>query len=158
MKLTSPEFGSGSPIPARFTADGANVSPPLSVTGVPTHADELVVIMDDPDAPRETPFVHWVLYRIPAETTLIPEAVPRRDTVSEPLGAVQGQNDFRERTYGYRGPAPPRGHGVHHYHFRVYALDASLSLGPGATKDTLLSAMRGHIIEEAELVGTYVRA
>ena len=111
--------------------------------------------MDDPDAPRPQPWVHWVLYRIPADVTTLPEGVPPSERVPDPGGAMQGRNSWNR--IGYGGPEPPHGHGVHHYHFKVYALDTQLTLAPGATKEALLKAMEGHIIGQGELVGTYER-
>ncbi|MFH1748266.1 MAG: YbhB/YbcL family Raf kinase inhibitor-like protein [Planctomycetota bacterium] len=149
MKLViqTTAFDAGKPIPRKYTGDGEDVSPPLTWTGVPAEAQELALICDDPDAPRPEPWVHWVIYKIPADTTGLPEGVP--------AGALQGPNSWP--TTGYRGPAPPRGHGVHHYHFKLYALDSILDLPPGLTKDQLLQRMAGHIIAEGELVGTYER-
>lgn len=155
MSLTSKAFGDGQPIPRRYTGDGANVSPPLSWAGLPRGTRELALICDDPDAPRAEPWVHWVIYRIGAEVSGLKEDIPRTDKLEEPAGALQGRNS--SGTIGYRGPAPPRGHGVHHYHFRLYALDAKLEVKPGLNKAALLRAMAGHILAEADLVGTYKR-
>jgi Raf kinase inhibitor-like YbhB/YbcL family protein len=96
-----------------------------------------------------------VIYKLPAGTTALREAIPRSEMLSDPGGALQGQNSWN--TVGYRGPMPPPGHGTHHYYFKLYALDKGVSLGAGATKKQLLDAMKGHILAEGELVGTYNR-
>ena len=104
------------------------------------------------------PWVHWVLYAVPAAVRSLPEGVKTSAQLSEPKGALQGKNSWPGgRTVGYRGPAPPKGHGVHHYHFKLYALDSELKLGAGLTKSELLNAIDGHILGVGELVGTYER-
>ena len=110
--------------------------------------------MDDPDAPGGS-WVHWVVYGVPASAADLPEKVLKCDTVSTPARAKEGVNDFGK--VGYGGPCPPRGHGVHHYHFRLYALDTDLNLAPRVTRKQLESAMKGHILAQAELIGTYQR-
>lgn len=155
MYVESSGFESNGLIPPKFAADGEDVSPPLRWSAPPKDARQLALICDDPDAPTPEPWVHWVLYQIPAATTDLPENVPATPRLNLPTGAVQGLNSWN--TTGYRGPAPPRGHGVHHYRFRLYALDLDIDLGPGRTKDELLTAMEGHILDEGELVGTYER-
>lgn len=147
IQLSSDAFEAGGPIPEKHTGEGANVSPPLNWTGVPEGTRELALICDDPDAPRPRPWVHWVVYGIPADQTGLPEG-------GAP-GALEGKNDFGRTGYG--GPMPPRGHGVHRYRFKVYALDTELDAASGLTKDQLLEAMQGHVISEGELVGTYER-
>jgi Raf kinase inhibitor-like YbhB/YbcL family protein len=134
-------------IPRRHSSEGENVAPPITWNCPADNAAEFALICDDPDAPREKPFVHWVVYKIPGAAKAL--------ATSDPDGAVQGRNDFGR--VGYGGPLPPPGHGTHHYHFKVYALDKALDLGPGASKDELLAAMRGHVVDEGELVGTYER-
>lgn len=155
MEIQSPSFRPNEPIPKRFTGDGEDISPQLTWTGMPQDARELALICDDPDAPRPEPWVHWVIYKIPAQATGLPENVAKTETLDEPAGLLQGRNSWRR--IGYGGPAPPPGHGVHHYHFKLYALDTVLSTGPGMDKDQLLAAMKGHILAECELVGTYER-
>ena len=155
MTVRSDAFASGRAIPRRYTEDGEDLSPPLTWTGLPQGVKELALIVDDPDAPRTEPWVHWVLYKIPAEVQTLSEGLPPTPTLEVPPGARQGKNSWG--TDGYRGPAPPRGHGTHHYHFRLYALDAPLALAPGLDKPGLLEAMKRHIVAEAELVGTYER-
>lgn len=154
MKLTSSAFDKGQTIPRRHSGDGEDLSPPLSFSGVPEQARELAVIADDPDAPPHT-WVHWVIYRIPPTADGLKEGIEPVPQPPSPAGAVQGKNDFGNMGYG--GPMPPRGHGPHHYHFKLYALDTELDLQAGATKQELLKAMEGHIIAQAELVGTYER-
>jgi hypothetical protein len=115
----------------------------------------LALIVEDPDAPRAEPWVHWVLYKIPADVRTLAEGIPPSPAPAVPRGALQGKSSWG--TDGYRGPAPPRGHGTHHYHFRLYALDAPLAAAQGLDKAGLLEAMKGHVLAEAELVGTYER-
>jgi Raf kinase inhibitor-like YbhB/YbcL family protein len=158
ISVESPAFGHGQPIPQKYTGDGEDVSPQLRWSPVPEGTRQLALICDDPDAPTPQPWVHWVIYGIPAEVTTLPESLPGQSTLDAPAGARQGANSWSSgQTIGYRGPAPPRGHGVHHYHFKLYALDAPLDLPPGADKPTLLKAMEGHVLGQGELVGTYQR-
>lgn len=157
LQITSESFNDGGPIPRRYTADGENLSPPLHIGGVPDRAKELAVIVDDPDAPRDEPFVHWVLYKIPAGRKEFPEAIAASARPGSLPGAVQGTNSFGK--IGYGGPAPPPGHGTHHYRFHVYALDEPLpAQQAGLDKQGLLAVMSGHVIDDAEIVGTYQRS
>jgi len=151
LTITSAAFANGEPIPAKHTGDGDDVSPPLQWTGAPAKARSLAMICDDPDAPGGT-FVHWLIYGIPASQTGLPEGVPRDEKLKS--GVRQGTNDFGR--FGYIGPSPPSGP-LHHYHFRLYALDDALALKPGATRADLDAAMKAHIIASGELVGTYRR-
>jgi len=153
FKMTSSAFQDNARIPTRYTGDGANVSLPLAWDKPPEGTGSLALIVDDPDAPRGT-FTHWVLYGLSAARTDLPEALPTRDTLPEVGGAKQGTNDAGK--IGYFGPAPPRGP-VHHYHFRLYALDARLNLAARARKADVEKAMQGHIVAEARLIGTYSR-
>lgn len=155
IKLTSPAFAHGERIPKKYTGDGEDISPALQWTALPENTKELALIMDDPDAPRPEPWVHWVIYKIPATATGLPENIAKTERPVEPTGALQGLNSWNR--VGYGGPAPPPGHGVHHYHFRLYALDTTLDLGPRLTKEALLEKMKGHIIGRGELIGTYQR-
>ena len=158
ITVTSEAFKSGEPIPKKYSEDGSDVSPPLSWQNVPTAAKELALICDDPDAPTSEPWVHWLIYKIPADTNKLPEGVAADAELKSPAGARQGKNSWKMgKTVGYRGPAPPKGHGVHHYHFHLYALDAPLSIESKADKKQLLGAMKGHVLAEGELVGTYER-
>lgn len=154
MSVQTSAFEPGKPIPQKFTADGENISPRLKFSGIPAAAKELALIVDDPDAPRPQPWVHWVLYKLPPSVTELPEHLPADGKLAQPA-AVQGKNSWG--SLGYRGPEPPRGHGVHHYHFKLYALDAPLPQTPGLDKDALLKAMQGHILSQSEVVGTYHR-
>ncbi len=155
MTIRSSAFGEGQAIPRRYSGDGEDISPPLSFAGLPEGTRELALIVDDPDAPRPEPWVHWVLYKVPADLGTLDEGIPPDATPSVPPGAMQGTNSWG--AYGYMGPAPPRGHGVHHYHIRLYALDEPLPVSDGLDKAGLLEAMQGHILGQAELVGTYQR-
>ncbi len=155
LTIESPAFVNDAVIPKRFTGDGEDASPQLSWSGVPESAKELALIVDDPDAPVAEPWVHWVIYKIPSGATGLPENVAKTATPAAPAGALQGRNSWKN--IGYGGPAPPLGHGVHHYHFKLYALDAGLVVSSGLTKNQLLSAMEGHILAQGELVGTYQR-
>jgi Raf kinase inhibitor-like YbhB/YbcL family protein len=155
MAVKSSAFGEGAVIPTQYTGDGRNISPPLRFEGIPANAKQLALIVDDPDAPRKDPWVHWVMYGIPASTKELPEHVPQTTKAQEAGGALQGKNSWGG--VGYRGPEPPRGHGIHHYHFKVYALDSDLPLQPGLEKEALLNAIQGHVLAEASLVGTYQR-
>ena len=155
LTITSSAFDEGQVIPKKHTGDEQDLSPALAWTGVPAEAQELVLICDDPDAPRPDPWVHWVVYGIPASVTGLPEGITTQASLTEPAKMLQGKNSWG--TIGYRGPAPPRGHGVHHYHFKLYALDATVDLLPALTKDELLTRINSHIIAEGELMGTYQR-
>jgi Raf kinase inhibitor-like YbhB/YbcL family protein len=157
MKLIvrSTAFDSGKPIPRRHTGEGEDVSPPLTWVAPPAGTKELALIMDDPDAPSPQPWVHWVLYKIPPAVTSLGEGIARSEDPASPAGAAQGLNSWP--SIGYRGPMPPKGHGVHHYHFKLYALDAELPRKAGMDKAALLKAMSGHVLAEGELVGTYER-
>jgi Raf kinase inhibitor-like YbhB/YbcL family protein len=157
LSVSSPTIKAGERIPADHTADGKNMSPALMWTNVPAGTKEFAVIVDDPDVPMPQPFVHWVIYKIPATAKGLPENIPIDPAAPMPTeiaGAVQGTSGFKRPIY--RGPAPPAGK-PHHYHFTVYALDTTLDLPPGATKPQLLEAMKGHIIGQGELVAVYER-
>jgi len=152
LQLSSPAFPHNGRIPAQYTCDADDRSPQLEWKGVPPGAKSLALIVDDPDAPDpkapKMVYVHWVLYDIPPSATGIPEG-----TTSLPGEARDGTNDWNRTGYG--GPCPPIGR--HRYFFKLYALDTVLGdLGP-ATKVELEAAMRGHILEQTELVGTYER-
>ncbi len=150
MEIKSSAFGSGEMIPAKYTCDGADFSPQLEWSGSPAGTRSFALICDDPDAPMGT-WVHWVIYDIPPTATMLAEGITREKDL--PGGGTQGINDFRK--IGYGGPCPPGG--THRYFFKLYALDSELGLKPGVTKDQLLKAMRGHILGEAQLMGTYRR-
>ena len=151
MTITSSAFRPGQPIPSKYTCEGEDVSPPLQWSDLPAGAKSLSLICDDPDAPFGT-WVHWVVYELPLTTGELTEKVSTSQIL--PDGAKQGRNDFKR--VGYGGPCPPPGK-PHRYYFKLYALDTDLGLKPGATKQDLLRAMEGHILAEAQLMGTYQR-
>ena len=157
ITVESPTLKADQAIPREYTADGRNLSPPLTWSSAPAGTKELAVVLQDPDAGNPPPFVHWVIYKIPPTAKGLPENVPfEPDTPMPPeiAGAIQGVSGFRRPIY--RGPAPPPGK-VHHYHFIVYALDANLDLKAGLNRVELLDAIKGHVIGEGELVATYER-
>ena len=143
MKIESPVFKNNELIPTKYTCQGEDINPPLKISAVPQSTKSLALIIDDPDAPVGT-WVHWLLWNIPPETAEIGEN-------SVPPGATEGQTDFGQPGYG--GPCPPSG--THRYFFKLYALDTELSLAAGASKKELEAALRGHILEQAELIGLY---
>jgi len=150
IKITSPAFEDGGLIPAKYTCDGADISPPLQWGAVPEGTRSIALISDDPDAPVGT-WVHWVLFNLPAEAAELAENIPPEKTL--PNGASQGVSDFGR--IGYGGPAPPSG--THRYFFKIYALDTQIDLAPGADKARLLKAMQGHILAQGQLIGKYSR-
>ena len=159
MQLTSDAFRQNTAIPRKYTGEGDDVSPPLVWENPPEGAKSFALICDDPDAPSPKPWVHWVIYGIGAKVRALPEGIRAGETdVTEPIEAKQGKNSWPSGvTIGYRGPMPPPAHGTHHYHFKLYALDAEIDLQSGATKDHLLVAIKDHKLAEAELIGTYER-
>jgi Raf kinase inhibitor-like YbhB/YbcL family protein len=140
MKLKSSAFRNNETIPKKYTCDGQDVNPPLTIEDIPQHTKEFALIVDDPDAPSKT-WVHWVVYNMPVEKYIDEDSSP----------GTEGINDFSKTTYG--GPCPPSGQ--HRYFFKLYALDLNLKLKRGITKKQLESEMEGHIIEKAQLVGLY---
>lgn len=143
MDIKTPAFSPEGSIPREYTCDGENKNPELQISETPSEAKSLVLIVDDPDAPGGT-FLHWLLYNIdPADR--IPEA-------SAP--GTEGANDFGKTAYG--GPCPPSG--SHRYYFRLYALDSTLDVPAGADRSEVERAMKGHVVAEAELMGTYSRS
>jgi Raf kinase inhibitor-like YbhB/YbcL family protein len=158
IQLTSSAFPQGHPIPKKHPGGGEDFPPPLTWSNLPEKTKELALICDDPDAQGSEPWVHWVIYKIPVGAKGLPEGIPRRSKLKEPAGVFQGQNSWPDKEHiGYRGPLPPPGSGVHHYHFKLYALDAPLDAEPGLAKKELLEKMEGHILAEGELMGTYKR-
>ncbi len=151
IRLTSLAFQPGATIPKEYTGDGGDKSPPLQWSEPPRGTKSLALICDDPDAPVGT-WVHWVLFNLPAEARELEKGVPTTENLSS--GAKQGKNDFGK--IGYGGPAPPKGK-PHRYLFKLYALDRTVDLSPGATKAQLVKAMKGHILAEGQLVGKYGR-
>jgi Raf kinase inhibitor-like YbhB/YbcL family protein len=145
LELTSPAFDDGEAIPVRHTADGEGSSPPLGWSYVPEGAAAMALIVHDPDAPSGD-FVHWLAWNLDPEAGGIEEGVP---------APVQGTHGFGRP--GWAGPSPPEGHGPHRYFFRLYALDTELDLEPGAAREQLEDAIDGHVLAEAQLMGTYER-
>ena len=150
LKLTSTAFAHGGEIPQKYTCEGRDISPPLAWSGVPANAKSLALIVDDPDAPDpaapKMTWVHWVLYNIPTNASSLPEAAKQL-----PAGTLEGLNDWK-RT-GYDGPCPPIGR--HRYFHKLYALDTVLPDLGRPSKAKLEAQMRGHVIAQAELMGTY---
>ena len=145
MKISSSAFQDGSVIPSKYTCDGEDINPPLEIKDIPEGTKSLVLIVDDPDAPMGT-FLHWLVFNINPDVSLIEEN-------SLPEGAVQGRNDFGKENYG--GSCPPSGE--HRYFFKIYALDSKLELAAGSNLKEVEEAIRGHILDEAQLVGLYQR-
>lgn len=150
MKLESQAFQAESLIPKKYTCDGDDLSPPLNWGTPPDGTQSLALIADDPDAPGKT-FVHWVAYNLPSDRRELPEGVLNGESI--PNGGTQGKSDFGK--LGYGGPCPPGG--THRYFFKLYALDTSLDLQPGASKADVERAMDGHVLTLAELMGRYSR-
>ena len=143
MKLTSPAFAHQAIMPPKYTCQGKELSPPLTISNIPEGTISLALITDDPDAPMRT-WNHWLIWNIK----------PREEIKEDSAPGTQGQNSWGRNDYG--GPCPPRG--SHRYFFKLYALDAQLDLAEGATKSELEKAMMGHILEQAELVGVYQKS
>jgi hypothetical protein len=154
--MTSLAFKQSERIPKQYTGEGADLSPPLEWAEPPAATKAFALICDDPDAPVGT-WDHWVIWNIPAALRKLPEGIARTEKPADPAGAVQGKNSWPKDNIGYRGPMPPPGHGTHRYNFVLYALDAPLDLKAGANKKELLAAMKGHILGQAKLTGTYSR-
>lgn len=146
LRITSSEFSDGEKIPRKYGYTNDNINPPLKISGVPKETESLVLIMDDPDAmePAGKVWDHWVLWNISPDIELIREG-------KAPLGAEEGQNDYKK--IGYGGPNPPDKE--HTYIFKLYALDRKLELKKGATKKDVEESMKGHVIEKTKLTGTY---
>jgi Raf kinase inhibitor-like YbhB/YbcL family protein len=151
LTVSSSTFKEGDRIPAKYTCQGQDVSPPLAWGEPPAGTQSFALIVDDPDAPGGV-FTHWVLFNIPPDSRNLPEAVPTQAELAS--GALQGKTDFGRTGYG--GPCPPPGH-PHRYQFTLYALDQPLGLEGGTSKKQLLSAMEGHILAQGQLTGTYQR-
>ena len=150
LDIKSTAFGEGDSIPKQYTCDGADVSPQLSWSQPPEGTGSMVLICDDPDAPMGT-WVHWVLYGLSPDTLEISENIPDDREVLG--GAKHGVNDFHK--YGYGGPCPPGG--THRYFFKLYAVNTVVDLDPGATKDEVLDAIKGHVLAQGQLMGRYSR-
>ena len=152
MQITSTAFANNGAIPAKYTCEGADVSPALAWAGAPAGTKAFALIVDDPDAPDpaapKMTYVHWVLYDLPAAGTGLPEAAAAKDL---PRGTLEGTNDWKRTGWG--GPCPPIGR--HRYFFKLYALDSVLPDLGRPTKPKLEAAMKGHVLAEAQLMGTY---
>lgn len=148
IEMTSTAFEANGEIPTRYTCEGADLSPPLSWEGVPDEAETLALIVEDPDAPTQEAFVHWVVYNVDASSTGVDEG-------QAPAGAVEGANDFGN--VGYGGPCPPPGDGSHRYFFRLFAASQRLGLEPGATAAEVREALAEITVARGELIGTYER-
>jgi Raf kinase inhibitor-like YbhB/YbcL family protein len=151
LVVTSAAFDSGQPIPVKYTCQGEDVSPPLRWEGAPATTKSFALICDDPDAPGGT-WVHWVIYNQPPDAASLLENTAK--SVALPNGGAQGRNSFGN--IGYGGPCPPGGK-AHRYFFKVYALDVALTLKDQPDKEKLLAAMKGHIVAQGQLMGTYQR-
>ncbi len=151
LTLNSPAFTDGEPIPAQYTCDGTNVSPPLAWTEPPAGTKSFAVVIEDTDAPQQTPFVHWIVYNLPAKTRLLQEAFAPNESLAD--GTRQGLTDFGMTGYG--GPCPPTG--THRYVFKLSAVDTILDLPRRAALNELTQAISGHLLAQTQLVGTYQR-
>src|SRR5580658_5696282 len=149
LQLTSSSFEADAAIPAKYSCDGEDVSPALAWTDPPAATKGFALVMDDPDAPNKT-VVHWVIYDMPAATRKLPEGVLKDPRL--PDGSLQGKNSHGKM--GYSGPCPPHGV-VHHYFFKLYALDKSSGLKPGASEAQLEQAIKGRILAKAQLIGRF---
>jgi hypothetical protein len=147
LTIKSSSFNQNTMMPQKYSKEGDNRSPQLSWDDAPAATKSFALIVDDPDAPGKT-WVHWILFNIPSTKKELKEG-------ETPKEAVIGINDFKARQYD--GPMPPQGHGKHHYRFTLYALDSMIDLPAGTTKDQLLNAMQGHILEQAQIIGLYER-
>lgn len=150
IKMSSTSFKNADFIPAKYTCDGENISPPLAWEGVPANTKTLALIADDPDAPAKI-WVHWVIFNIPTTVKQLAENIPTKKILDN--GTKQGINDSRK--IGYSGPCPPSG--IHRYYFKIYALDIELKLNGGAAKEQVLKAMEGHILGQGQIMGKYER-
>ena len=150
MALSSSAFKDGESIPADYTCDGKNISPPLAWTGVPENAQSLVLIVDDPDAPNGV-WTHWIVFDMPPDALNLTEAFAKSPSAA---ATKQGRNDFKQASYG--GPCPPAGK-THRYFFKIFALDTKLNLPAGASRSDVDAAMMKHVLSSGQLMGTYHR-
>lgn len=144
LSVRSDAFEAHGPIPERHTSDGEDVAPPLEWSGVPEGTRSFALVVHDPDAPLVDGFTHWVAYNIAGDSRGLPEG---GESVTAGVNSLGSE--------GYNGPAPPPGHGPHHYYFWVYALDEDLELEPGLDRRDLLSRIEDHVIEQARVIGLY---
>lgn len=155
LLVRSDAFARMSAIPSKYSADEQQISPPLSWSTRPEGTKSLALVVEDPDAPTPHPFVHWLLYNIPADLRGLPEDVRHEEIAAAARGAMQGKNSTLK--IGWAGMAPPKGDTPHHYHFQLFALDRTLDLAPGVGRTALFDAMAGHVVGRGNLVGTYQR-
>lgn len=155
FRLESSAFVDKAKIPSEYTGEGSDMSPPLKWSGAPPGTQEFALLVEDPDAPQEEPWVHWIAYKIPANVDTLPKNIKKMSEVSSPTRILQGQNSFQNKGYG--GPMPPKKHGAHRYFFKLFALDAPLPDEHGLSKEDLLKKIEGHVLDEAQLMGTYER-
>lgn len=153
LSLTSPAFANNATIPTEYTCEGAGKSPELAWSGELAAAKSFALVLDDPDAPRSGGYTHWVLYGLPAGTASLPASASPGGRL--PAGAKEGKNSAGKE--GYTPPRPPKGNQPHHYTFTLYALDTTLALEAGKTKEELEKVMRGHVLAEAEYTGVFGR-
>ncbi len=146
MQITSSAFSNNQDIPSKYTCEGENISPPLTFHDIPQGSKSLVLIVEDPDAPA-TPWVHWLVFNINPEETEVNEN-------DIPLGGIEGSANGG--TPGYEGPCPPEG--IHHYQFKLYALDKTLDIPASSTREDVLHQMNGHILDQATLTGLYQKS
>jgi Raf kinase inhibitor-like YbhB/YbcL family protein len=151
FEVTSPAFKNGDNIPSKYTGNGEDISIPLEFNNVASLGKSIALIMDDPDAPTPSPFIHWLIWNIPANITKIPEGIPNSKEVSILNGAMQGKNDFGK--IGYMGPNPPSG--IHTYKIKLYVLDSFLNLGWESSKEDIEKAMNSHILQYYLLEGKF---
>jgi hypothetical protein len=142
MHITSPAFEHNGRVPPKYSCNGANINPPLTIEDIPPGTESIAIIMDDPDAPGRT-FLHWLIWDI----------APTKEIAEDSAPGTEGRNDFGKVAYG--GPCPPSG--THRYFFRVYALSTTVNLAEGSSRADLERAMKGHILAEAELIGLYAQ-
>ena len=153
--VTSQAFAQGQTIPKKYSGEGEDISPPLSWSNLPEGTAELALIVDDPDAPAGT-WTHWVVYDIPARLAGFDEGASGKGSSKFPDAQIAEGRNSKGQVY-YHGPMPPKGHGLHHYYFTLYALDKKLGLPKGIDKAALEKAMQGHILAKGQLIGTYER-
>jgi Raf kinase inhibitor-like YbhB/YbcL family protein len=150
FKITSLEFGEGQPLPRRFTCDGMDISPPLNWKNDPAGTISFTLVVNDPDAPAGG-WVHWLLFNIPAETRQLAEGIPAEKVL--PDGTLQGRNSWHQVRYG--GPCPPSG--IHHYYFKLYALDCKMKMEGEVERREIKYCLQGHILVQTQLMGIYSR-
>jgi len=153
IRVESETFADGTMIPDVNSDYGDGQSPQLRWSGRPPSTRSIALVAEDPDAPRNYPFTHWLLYNLPGSLDALPGSIPQEARLPQFDGAAQGRTS--NGTIGYFGPHPPKDDRAHHYHFEVFCLDSSLNLPPGATRRELMNAMSGHVLAKGELIGMY---